>query len=93
MDVEALAGIKGAVSWDDLPQFSYRRADASTCAKRAFPDLALLLLINVALFLVAFMVLCDRRSDSRVVCRVRTAHRIGIKLIELLFEIPQIPDL
>ncbi len=50
------ASDKGAVNLDDLPQFTYRRTDALTGAKRAMPDVAALLLINVGLFLTTLLI-------------------------------------
>ena len=47
---------KGAVSWDDLPEFSYQRVEATTSVLRAMPDVAILFLINVGLFLAAFLI-------------------------------------
>jgi len=47
---------KGAVSWDDLPEFSYQRVEATTSILRAMPDVAILFLINVGLFLAAFLI-------------------------------------
>ena len=50
------ASDEGAVNLGDLPQFTYRRADALTGAKRAMPDVAALLLINVGLFLTTLLI-------------------------------------
>ena len=50
------AGDKGKVDWDTLPRFSFQRSDISTNAKRAFPDLFLLLMINFVLFVVIFLI-------------------------------------
>ena len=50
------ASDQGAVSWDDLPEFSYQRAEATTSVLRAMPDFAILFLINVGLFLAAFLI-------------------------------------
>ena len=50
------ASDKGAVSWDDLPEFSYQRTEATTSVLRAMPDVAILFLINMGLFLVAFLI-------------------------------------
>ena len=50
------ASDKGPVSWDDLPEFSYRRAEATTSVLRAMPDVVILFLINVGLFLAAFLI-------------------------------------
>jgi ABC-type transport system involved in multi-copper enzyme maturation permease subunit len=50
------ASDKGKVSWDDLPQFSYYRADVWISARHALSDLAVLLVINVVLFMMTFMI-------------------------------------
>ena len=42
---------KGAVDWRTLPAFSFQRSDVGTNAKRALPDLFLLLLCNLVLFM------------------------------------------
>ena len=47
---------QGAVDWDTLPQFSFQRSDIGTNAKRAVPDLLLLLTMNVFLFIAIFLV-------------------------------------
>ncbi|MCY3740943.1 MAG: ABC transporter permease subunit [Candidatus Poribacteria bacterium] len=47
---------QGAVDWDTLPQFSFQRSDIGINAKRAVPDLFLLLTMNVLLFLAIFLV-------------------------------------
>ena len=47
---------KGAADWSNLPQFSFQRVDVNTNAKRALPDVCLLLMINVALFIVIFLI-------------------------------------
>ena len=47
---------QGAVDWDTLPQFSFQRNDISINAKRALPDLFLLLMMNVFLFIIIFLV-------------------------------------
>ena len=46
----------GAVDWDSLPQFSFRRSDVAINAARAFPDICLLLIINLVLFIGIFLV-------------------------------------
>ena len=50
------ASDKGAINLDDLPRFVYQRADLWTNASRALPDLQLLLLLNIALFLATFAI-------------------------------------
>ncbi|RKU06321.1 hypothetical protein C6503_25830 [Candidatus Poribacteria bacterium] len=47
---------KGAVDWDSLPQFSFQKSDVRINAARALPDLLLLLMINLFLFMVIFLV-------------------------------------
>ena len=47
---------QGAVDWDTLPQFSFQRSDIGINAKRAVPDLFLLLTMNVLLFIAIFLV-------------------------------------
>ena len=47
---------QGAVDWDTLPQFSFQRSDISINAKRALPDMLLLLIMNVFLFIAIFLV-------------------------------------
>ena len=42
---------KGAVDWSTLPHFTFERSDVSTNAKRALPDLFLLLIANLVLFM------------------------------------------
>ena len=46
----------GAVDWDSSPQFSFQRSDVQTNAARAFPDICLLLIINLVLFIGIFLV-------------------------------------
>ena len=50
------ASDKGAINLDDLPRFAYQRASLSINASRALPDLQLLILLNVALFLATFAI-------------------------------------
>ncbi len=47
---------KGAADWSNLPEFSFQRVDVSTNAKRALPDVCLLLLMNLVLFIVIFLI-------------------------------------
>ena len=42
---------KGAVDWSTLPEFSFKRSDVRMNAKRALPDLFLLLICNLVLFM------------------------------------------
>ena len=50
------ASDKGAINLDDLPRFVYQRASLWINATRALPDLQLLILLNVALFLATFAI-------------------------------------
>ena len=47
---------QGAVDWDSLPQFSFQRSDVRINAARALPDICLLLIINLALFIGIFFI-------------------------------------
>ena len=44
---------KGAVDWSTFPEFSFERADIEVNAKRALPDLLLLVMWNLVLFMSA----------------------------------------
>ena len=52
---------KGSVDWNSLPQFSFQRSVVDINAKRALPDLLLLLMLNLILFLVISLVF--KRSE------------------------------
>ena len=47
---------KGAVDWKGLPQFSFHRSDISVNAERALPDICLLLIINLVLFMGIYLI-------------------------------------
>lgn len=47
---------KGAVDWDSLPNFSFQRSDVSINAERALPDICLLLIINLLLFMGIYLI-------------------------------------
>ena len=47
---------KGSADWENFPQFSFQRSDVHINAKRALPDLLLLLMMNLILFMVIFLV-------------------------------------
>ena len=47
---------KQAADWSGLPQFSFQRGDVDTNAKRSLPDVCLLLMMNVVLFIVIFLI-------------------------------------
>ena len=51
-----IAADKGAADWRTLPQFSFQRSGIGINVKRAFPDLCLLLITNVVLFVVIFLI-------------------------------------
>ena len=50
------AADKGTADWDALPQFSFHRSDTGINAKRALPDMLLLLTMNVILFTVIMLI-------------------------------------
>ncbi|RKU29292.1 hypothetical protein C6499_08860 [Candidatus Poribacteria bacterium] len=50
------AADKGTADWDALPQFSFHRSDTGINAKRALPDMLLLLTMNVILFTVVLLI-------------------------------------
>ena len=50
------AADKGPVDWSGLPQFSFQRHDVRIKAKRGFPDLFFLSMINVVLFIIIFLI-------------------------------------
>ena len=50
------AADKGIADWDALPQFSFQRSGIGINAKRALPDLFLLLMINLILFTIIFLI-------------------------------------
>ena len=50
------AGDKGTPDWISLPQFTLQRVDVDTNAKRALPDVCLLLMINIVLFVIIFLI-------------------------------------
>ena len=47
---------KGAADWSILPQFSFQRVNVNTNAKRALPDVSILLMINVVIFSLIFLI-------------------------------------
>ena len=50
------AADRGTADWDALPQFSFQRSDTGINAKRALPDMLLLLTMNVILFIVILLI-------------------------------------
>ena len=50
------AADRGTADWDALPQFSFQRSDTGINAKRALPDMLLLLIMNVILFTVIMLI-------------------------------------
>ena len=50
------AADQGTADWDALPQFSFHRSDTGINAKRALPDMLLLLIMNVILFTVILLI-------------------------------------
>lgn len=49
-------GAEGEIDWNLMPQFAFQRSDIGINAKRAFPDLCLLLMINLVLFAIIFLI-------------------------------------
>ncbi|MCY3741781.1 MAG: ABC transporter permease subunit [Candidatus Poribacteria bacterium] len=49
-------GAEGDIDWNLMPQFSFKRSDIGINAKRALPDLCLLLMINLVLFAIIFLI-------------------------------------
>ncbi len=47
---------KGAVDWSTLPTFTFQRSDVGTNANRALPDMFLLLICNLVLFMVIVLI-------------------------------------
>ena len=47
---------KGAVDWRTLPTFTFQRSDVGTNANRALPDMFLLLICNLVLFMVIVLI-------------------------------------
>ncbi|MYG09073.1 ABC transporter permease subunit [Candidatus Poribacteria bacterium] len=47
---------KGAVDWSTLPQFTFQRSNVATNAKRALPDMFLLLICNLVLFMAIVLI-------------------------------------
>ncbi|MCY3549227.1 MAG: ABC transporter permease subunit [Candidatus Poribacteria bacterium] len=47
---------KGAVDWSTLPQFTFQRSDVGTNAKRALPDMFLLMICNLVLFMLIVLI-------------------------------------
>ena len=55
-DRQWFAADKKPVDWRTLPQFSFQRVDVVANAKRALPDVCLLLMTNLALFMAIFLI-------------------------------------
>ena len=51
-----VVGTEGEIDWNLLPRFSFKRSDIGINAKRALPDLCLLLMINLVLFSIIFLI-------------------------------------
>lgn len=49
-------GAEGEIDWSLLPQFSFKRSNIAINAKRALPDLCLLMMINLVLFTIIFLI-------------------------------------
>lgn len=50
------ASDKGTVDWWDLPRFTFQQVTVSVNVQRALPELFLLLLINIVLFMAAILI-------------------------------------
>ena len=50
------AGDKQAVDWNVLPQFSFKRSDIGINTERALPDVLLLLITNIVLFIITLLI-------------------------------------
>ena len=50
-----IVGTEGEIDWNQLPQFSFQRSGIGVNAKRAFPELSLLITINLVLFTIIFL--------------------------------------
>ena len=50
------AADEGAVDWSTLPAFAFKRSEVAVNAKRALPDLLLLLAMNIFLFTLIFLI-------------------------------------
>lgn len=53
---EWFASDQQRADWSMLPQFSFQRSEVAINAKRAFPDLFLLIIANVAMFVIIFLI-------------------------------------
>ena len=53
---EWFASDQRKADWSTLPQFSFQRSEVAINAKRAFPDLCLLIITNVILFIIIFLI-------------------------------------
>ncbi|MCG9132993.1 ABC transporter permease subunit [Candidatus Poribacteria bacterium] len=51
-----IAADKGAADWSTLPQFSFQRSGIRINATRALPDIFLLLMTNIVLFIIIFLI-------------------------------------
>ena len=47
---------QGSIDWSSLPRFRFERADVGANAQRALPDMFLLFLTNIILFVATFMI-------------------------------------
>ena len=47
---------QGVADWSILPQFSFQRVDVNTNAKRALPDVGILFMMNVVIFILIFLI-------------------------------------
>ena len=47
---------KGAADWSILPQFSFQRVDVNINTKRALPNVGILLMMNIVIFILIFLI-------------------------------------
>ncbi len=47
---------QGAADWSILPEFAFQRGNVNTNAKRALPDVGILLMMNVVIFILIFLI-------------------------------------
>ena len=50
-----IVGTEGEIDWNQMPQFSFQRSGIGVNAKRAFPELSLLVVLNLVLFTIIFL--------------------------------------
>ncbi len=51
-----IVGAEGEIDWNQMPQFSFQRSEIGVNAKRAAPELSLLVMLNLVLFTIIFLI-------------------------------------